>query len=174
MGLVRQLLGPYMEAVSLFGMTLLIVLIGYVFYRRRSSDPGARTLAKWMFVCCLLLLTAVTLMPSPMRASAWDSNALNLIPGRTLLHGVGVSTRVGKQFLAGNVLVFAALGALARLTWRWSVRAIIVRGLLLSTSIELLQLVLPLGRSTDVDDVLLNVAGAALGAVFAAQALRVE
>ena len=83
----------------------------------------------------------------------------------------------------GNVVVFIPLGAaLAAATllrypmgqrrgfWRWWLKVSLI-GLALSLFIELGQLAIP-GRVTDVDDVILNTAGTAFGALIVWSAFR--
>ncbi len=82
--------------------------------------------------------------------------------------------------LLGNIAVFIPLGAaLAAATFparpagrherrfsiRWWLRIIVI-GFLLSMSIELIQLAIP-SRATDIDDVILNTLGTAIGAILA-------
>lgn len=81
---------------------------------------------------------------------------------RGLRRAVVVASRVA---LAGNVVMFVPIGALAALAFRSGWWRATVSGVALSLLVELLQLVL--GRSADVDDVLLNSCGAALGAAVA-------
>ncbi len=67
----------------------------------------------------------------------------------------------------GNVVLFAPLGAALRsrgTELRWAVLA----GLALSTAVEVAQLVVP-GRTTSVDDVLLNTLGVVAGYLLAAR-----
>lgn len=60
-----------------------------------------------------------------------------------------------------NVLLFLPLGA-ALCLLRWQVTRVTVAGLALSVSVELTQLAVP-GRTTSVDDVILNTVGTAAG-----------
>jgi glycopeptide antibiotics resistance protein len=69
--------------------------------------------------------------------------------------------------VVGNVLAFAPFGALLRLQRLTLVRVALV-GLGVSATIEVLQLAIP-GRTTSVDDVLLNVTGTVLGGWLAAR-----
>ena len=90
--------------------------------------------------------------------------AVNLVPGRTIRafwqRGSQTQQLVN---LAGNVAVFLPLGFLPPLLWRrwrhWWAALALSGGV--SCLIEFLQLFL--GRSVDVDDVLLNVLGGFLG-----------
>jgi glycopeptide antibiotics resistance protein len=107
-------------------------------------------------------------------------NTVNLVPFRKhmaaahrLLSG-GPAAIDAARFLfidvLGNVAVFFPIGlslagALGYLLPRHRVWATIALGATLSISIELIQLSIP-GHATDVDDVLFNTIGAALGAVL--------
>jgi len=70
--------------------------------------------------------------------------------------------------VVGNLLVFAALGALLPVRWPAGTGTVALVAAGASVAVELLQYALDLGRVSSVDDVLLNT----LGAVLAAQASR--
>jgi glycopeptide antibiotics resistance protein len=108
-------------------------------------------------VGALLAVLAVTTMNGP------GGTGVNLMPGsgiRTTLNNV--NRDLGLLNLVGNVVMFAPVGFLMPLATRLSLRGVVVVCVSLSVSVELLQLML--GRSLDVDDVLLNTFGGALGA----------
>ena len=63
--------------------------------------------------------------------------------------------------ILGNIVMFMPFGFFFSLLWRISGKKAVAAGFLISLSIELIQLMLP--RSTDIDDLILNTAGAALG-----------
>jgi len=107
-------------------------------------------------------------------------NTINLVPLREhtranvcLLDGcpdVAKSARFLFIDVAGNVVVFvpiglALAGALAGLSNRRRLWMAVALCAALSIGIELFQLTIP-SRATDVDDVLFNTVGAALGAFF--------
>ena len=89
------------------------------------------------------------------------SRALDLVPFADLAGHLGTASAV--EQIGGNLLVFAALGAAAPMRWPigWRVVALAAAG---SVAIEIAQFVLAIGRVSSVDDVLLNVVGAALAA----------
>jgi hypothetical protein len=64
-----------------------------------------------------------------------------------------------------NILLFVPIGLLGPLRWRWfdSWARLIVASAIFSSTIELLQYVLPIGRQTSVTDVLMNTLGATVG-----------
>jgi hypothetical protein len=70
--------------------------------------------------------------------------------------------------IGGNLLVFSALGALLPVRWPAGTARVALVAALASTTVEILQYALALGRVSSVDDVLLNT----LGAVLAAQVTR--
>lgn len=100
------------------------------------------------------------------------AGGLQLVPLRDLLDVLrGGDTLVQ---LVGNLLAFAAVGfflpmrlRLARAPWVPLVVALVVAGL--AVVVEALQFVLPLGRVSSIDDVLINAVGAALASLLSMQ-----
>ena len=100
------------------------------------------------------------------------AGGLQLVPLRDLLDVLlGADTLVQ---LVGNLLAFAAVGfflpirlRLAPARWVPAVIGLIAAGL--SVVVEVLQWVLPLGRVTSVDDVLVNALGATLASLLSAR-----
>jgi glycopeptide antibiotics resistance protein len=90
-----------------------------------------------------------------------SGRALDLVPFADLAGQLGAASAV--EQIGGNLLVFAALGAAAPMRWAigWRVVALAAAG---SVAIEIAQYFLAIGRVSSVDDVLLNVVGAALAA----------
>ncbi len=68
--------------------------------------------------------------------------------------------------IGGNLLVFAALGALLPVRWPVGTSTVLLVAALAATTVETLQYLLALGRVSSVDDVLLNTLGAALAGQF--------
>ena len=139
----------------------------------------------WLAAALVVLwLLSLTLRPGR------HTNEMNLVPFSQKLPAVACVLTPGcdgawpsARFLfvdaLGNLAVFVPLGmTLAAATWplrrgqnpaprpsrRWWLR-IVAAGCLFSLSIELIQLFIP-GRATDVDDVILNTLGTAVGAVM--------
>jgi glycopeptide antibiotics resistance protein len=107
-------------------------------------------------------------------------NTVNLVPFRDhawavrcLLSDCPAVTSAAYSILIdvlGNVVVFFPIGlslagALGGLPYRRRLQTVIAIGAALSIGIELMQLTIP-SRATDVDDVLFNTIGTALGAAF--------
>ena len=111
-----------------------------------------------------LAIAVVTLLPQP-----WSlPGGVNLVPFASTrqLATNSVAASVAVRNVAGNVLLFVPFGFFAAAWWRgrrpWAVA--VGAAAALSVAVEVGQAVFPSGRSVDVDDVILNVCGAAIGA----------
>lgn len=96
----------------------------------------------------------------------------NLVPGATIAQELNnPNSGLGLVNVAGNVVMFLPVGGLMVLAFglRWW-RAT-AAGAAISVAIEVTQLT-ALGRSADIDDVLLNTVGAGLGALVGVVLLR--
>ncbi|MFJ9390657.1 VanZ family protein [Nocardioides sp. NPDC101246] len=100
---------------------------------------------------------------------------LTLLPGNNGILSGNVSlvpfedmSTMGPIGLIGNLLIFAALGFFGpiRFPALRSVWRVLVLATAASVSIEVLQHLLPLGRVSSVDDVILNAGGATVAAVL--------
>jgi glycopeptide antibiotics resistance protein len=83
-----------------------------------------------------------------------------------------VAASVAVRIVVFNILLFVPLGfALMLRTRRWVVA--VGAACCTSVAIETLQALLPLGRTTNVDDVILNAIGAAVGGGIAVAVLQI-
>jgi glycopeptide antibiotics resistance protein len=90
---------------------------------------------------------------------------VNLVPLVDLVDQLAGSAAVAFFQVVGNLLVFAAFGALAPVRWRLAPWAVVAVAATASVTVEILQYGLDLGRVSSIDDVLLNAAGAGLAAL---------
>lgn len=125
----------------------------------RLSTRTRRRLAIAVFAAYLLLLLDMTIRWLPVHHPP-----VNLVPFRTIADDL---TDGGKGFIVnfvGNVVAFVPVGAVPAWLWpRWArFGRVVLLGLAFSASIELTQY-LTARRVADVDDLILNTAGAALG-----------
>jgi glycopeptide antibiotics resistance protein len=88
-----------------------------------------------------------------------------LVPGRDLANQLAEGLPNLLVQLGGNLLLFAAFGALAPLRYRIGFGTVVAIAALGSTGIELAQYLLDIGRFSSVDDVVVNTAGAGLAAL---------
>lgn len=129
--------------------------------RREGRERGVRAGA-----AVLLVGASVTVMILTWAGLGSSGNSgINLIPGAGLRAAVAnVNARVGLINLVGNVALFVPIGVLAVLAGWSTLRAIVIAAGL-SALIEVVQFVV--GRTADIDDVLLNALGGAMGALLA-------
>lgn len=152
----------------------------------RHRQSRVKTIARVLLLLYLGWLLAATLFPVPiarpdhssdLKASVNRPNAIPLAGIRQTLDVPGVWPRV--RLLAGNVLVFVPFGLLLPLAVPRlrRARSVFLAGVLLSGGIELAQLGISLllgtwYRMSDIDDVLLNVAGVMLGWILSRLSCR--
>ncbi|GAB2509250.1 VanZ like family protein [Corynebacterium atrinae] len=165
---------------------LVAVALGYIIFStinlfRRAdnqSDAPWWCFPFWAYICAV---PAYTLAPSPVPAGMDCSQppAIQYFPGESLIHawtlaqvGTGISRLVNVytvQYLL-NAVLFAPLGAFLALMTTWSLKRIGASAALVSLSIEVIQatewfgLVECMFRTAQLDDVILNTAGAVGGA----------
>jgi len=161
---------PLLPLIPLGLAAVGIAILGLTLFRTSQGRPRAAALSSSALVVMLVasIVSILTLtLPSPIGAS---SRSTILVPFSELRYGAAAEA-IGQ--LVGNAILFMPFGFLAPLRWHRldSVARILVVSAAFSVVIELLQLVLPSGRQTSVTDVIMNVAGAALGYV-AMRALR--
>jgi glycopeptide antibiotics resistance protein len=136
--------------------------------KRHIDNRTVRT-ALLLAAIYLVLLLTLTFLPlgDPEGARA---SALNLVPFKTINHALrnGPGTQ-GFLIFLGNVAAFVPVGLLVpMLIRRWQAVTVLVTAILLSVGIELGQYAISRFidvpyRSADIDDVILNVAGALIG-----------
>ena len=137
----------------------LIYLIFWFCIRKKEQLPLRIHLLRWLFSAYLVSLVLLTLVPSGHEAD------INLIPFRSLAFAVESGFETAQNLLLLNILLFVPLGVFLPLVFKKAEK--IAKTVLIcfgaSLAIELLQLIFPLGRAFDVDDLILNTFGGALG-----------
>lgn len=166
---------------------LLLAPFVYRSYRRRGELGLGASLLAFSFLVYGLALVAYTLLPLPVIDEAWCADHRRLTtpqldPARFLDDiadnqlGTGVHSvlaNVAVQQVVFNVALFVPLGAFLRLYFRErGVPAVVLAGFVVSLLIELTQLtgnwfLFPCPyRLFDVDDLLANTLGTAIGVLF--------
>lgn len=164
-----------MGGVMLLALPLWLLLRTLWLLRKQQSPRWGRELLLALFCLYLIGLASQTLIGPRWRPegmglveyarSRWQQGwGINLDPGFTIRSMLEKGSRGQKLVnLAGNVLIFAPMGFLPPVLWKkarhWWAALGLSAGL--SCLIEFLQLFL--GRSVDVDDLLLNTLGGLLG-----------
>ena len=146
-----------------------VAMIGVVVLGRARDLSWLTIIIRCALICAVALVLSVTLFPLPIEARLWRFHRpfsnLHLSPFGTIRAQLGFGLRHSEaRELIGNVALFVPLGFLlpvaARTCRRLWVTLAAAAGL--SILIETVQALLP-SHATDVDDVILNTAGAALG-----------
>jgi glycopeptide antibiotics resistance protein len=101
---------------------------------------------------------------------------IHLLPLRDLATQLAGDPGVAVAQVGGNLLVFAAFGALAPLRFPALARLPVIIGLAAagSLAVETLQCALPLGRVSSIDDVRLNATGAGVAGLVTRRWWRAE
>jgi len=170
--------GPYIDDLAAFVVALgvggLLVVHGWLTGARKRTILSR--LFGVVYAAWVVSMTLLPFAPGPLGSGAgldpYWRNSVNLVPGETIeLYLRSDLGRVAWQNLFGNLLLLVPLGALGPLAWRKldSWKRVIGAGLSISVAIELLQFakrffdMTGMTRSVDIDDVILNTAGVALG-----------
>jgi VanZ like protein len=160
--LFRDFAVPVVSAAAALPVAVLIVF--WLAKRRRLA--GATD--EWAFRSALaeigmIIGTApwvwMILTPNPGHA-----RGRNLVPFRDLANQFHIGLGFAAVQIGGNLLVFAALGFFLPIRFRVSATFVLVVGIACSSTVEILQWVLRLGRFSSVDDVIVNATGAFLAA----------
>jgi glycopeptide antibiotics resistance protein len=174
----RSLVTPFLIASSIVVPFWLAFRLFRLRTRGQRTSPGRESLLL-VFVVYLACLAAATLAPNyNPRLRIEDTTRAEFRPDIATLTCASASLPAGSRArhfcmynAKGNILLFLPLGFLLPLVWRrlgfWKGLQI---ALGLSVSIEVLQLVSRAWgsyRATDVNDVILNVAGACIGLAIA-------
>ncbi|WZH38944.1 MAG: VanZ family protein [Microbacterium enclense] len=161
-----------------FGIVLIVtlvagiplgVLVAYVLGRHRIRRGWARD-AAWRSAIAEVGMVVGTLPWVWMiMTPTGGAGGLQFVPFRDLLRVLAGDDAVVQ--LVGNLLVFAALGFFFPVRFRLGRPSMVVPivtlvAAALSAVLEMLQLVLHLGRVTSVDDVIVNAAGAAIASLL--------
>lgn len=133
---------------------------------RHIGRQQVRRVLTVILAVCILCIGVITLGPGPV-----DTEMLrpyNLMPFESFRE----SRRSGAEAI-GNIILFAPVGTVLSLLTRVALRSVTV-ATFLSVCIESLQFILASGRYADVDDVLLNALGAAIGVSLVATFLMLS
>lgn len=174
----------------------LAVLLAAGAYGLWKRVPGWRTFLILCFIVYASMVVEVTLFPIPVSfaeiarfrsdPSLYVSPDLNIVPFRSIMAGARGPAAISASVLArnwlGNLLLLLPLGVMAPLIWSRfrNVRQATLFFVAVSLSIELAQYVGSFHvfgirwKSADVDDLIVNVAGALLGFLLMKLLIRVR
>lgn len=122
-----------------------------------------------LFALYIVFLLRITLFKQAnlynlLAAVGASERTINIIPLWSIVDMASSSLSIKRMMenILGNVVIFIPLGLLLPVIFKRESRDILLGGVILSASIEIIQLIFGLG-STDIDDFILNMLGAMLG-----------
>lgn len=159
-----------------------LVVIAFTFFmmhrmRQQRQESGAvtgRTILQLLFIWYLCAVAAVTVIPLRATPARWSEDHVNFTPVIRSIHRWRyvsfVHDRDGiqnfKVNLVGNIIMFMPFGFFLALLYRKRIGGVLIVAAAASICIETLQALNMLAhyyRYVDIDDVILNTSGAALG-----------
>jgi glycopeptide antibiotics resistance protein len=184
--MIRHYVGPVAQGVGIFALVVMVLAVPYLIwqYRRQGTVKPRRALVHATFVLYLICAWALVLLPLPDPASLRHPVPANLVPFQWWTDMMNTLEKSGGGWRAlltngpllvrvFNVALTVPLGIYLRRWWQRGLIGTTVAGFGLSLAFELTQLTAIWGlypmpyRSFDVDDLIANTAGAALGWVLA-------
>ncbi len=151
-------------------ITYILIRIIYMKRKKKILD-GKKELLYFIFACYLIVIFSATVMPTWYESTIdgvtrigilRTEHKFNFIPFRTILYFWSDTSGENSVInLLANIGLLFPFGVLFPVIWKKYRKRTILFGTLISLSIEILQII-P-GRSTDIDDLILNVIGCAVG-----------
>ncbi len=167
MRMIQELLGYFL--IGIIGMLALAILYLPIYFVLRKKIPFMRQLAYFLLIVCFLVICGSTILldiaidfmsGEPVLA---ETHHLNLIPFQFITTTWSMDARKQITQETANVLMFLPMGFIFPVVFKkmsgfWKTTACMM---LFSFSIEFIQYFI--GRSADIDDLILNTLGGALG-----------
>jgi glycopeptide antibiotics resistance protein len=165
--IIQEILGYFL--IGIIGMAILAVCYLPIYFIMRKKMPLLRQIAYFLFIGCVLVISTATFLDWVIiclldgRAIFATEHSLNLIPFRFITETWDMGVRKQITQTIANILMFLPLGFIfpvafkkARTFYKTTICM-----LLFSFLIEFVQYFI--GRSADIDDLILNTSGAMLG-----------
>ena len=154
---------PVVPVLVVCGVAVLVAGAVFILVVRRPDLRRAVVVtSRVLLACAVLAVLALTLI------GGYDGALyFNAVPGSGIARQLrNVNSGLGLVNIVGNIVLFLPIGALLVLASSMGARRATLIGASMSLAVEVTQLAF--GRSADIDDVLLNTLGAAIGAALAA------
>lgn len=174
---VRTIHGELGAIAVYIGLGTIATLLAAAYFAlsRRGALPAgevSRRVMRGLLLWTLIATLALTLWPAPHPGLLPRGGRPNLVPVAAWFDAY--FPRRTAAGAVGNIGLFVPFGALLLAAYpRLRIRRVVLVAALLSTVIECLQYVFAVGRISDVNDVITNTLGGALGALVAAGAAKV-
>ncbi len=145
-----------------------LYLSGRILYRKiQQKQQGRKTDLCREFVLVLLTAYLTMLFVQTWVVDTGGTNEINLIPFSVIEVQIADMYRSEANYslfmlnILGNIAVFVPIGMMTAYLYKLDLKKCMFTGFLISLIIEVVQL--PLNRTSDVDDLILNTTGAAAG-----------
>lgn len=165
--IIQEILGYFL--IGIIGMVILAVCYLPVYFILRKRIPLSRQIAGFLFGACVFVICTATFLEWIVmslldgRAILGAEHSLNLIPFRFITETWAMGTRKQVTQTIANIVMFLPLGFIfpvvfkkARTLWKTFVCM-----MCFSFFIEFVQFFI--GRSADIDDLMLNTLGGVCG-----------
>lgn len=154
----------------------LIGIVAYIIFRvifmkcRKKEFVLKRELLLFVFASYCVIIISATVMPQWCESTidgvthiefVRNEPKFNFIPFKSILSFMELTGENSKINLFANLFLLFPFGLLFPVIWPAYKKKTLIYGLLISVTIEVMQII-P-GRSTDVDDIILNVLGCSIG-----------
>lgn len=167
-----QLWRAFRDVIPLFSIVVLIGLISILVFLRLNRKRGVdlkRLVLNSLLAFTIIGVLFVTILPSSYGERV--PRIINIVPFvdmyQILFHSVDIMVPI--RNLGFNILLFVPFGFFMAMRKPLSNRRlgqITLIGAILSLGIEVVQYAIPMGRTADINDVILNTIGASLGCVI--------
>ena len=165
--IVQELLGYFL--IGIIGMVILAICYLPLYFVLRKKIPLLRQIVYFLFGVCILVISSATFLEwiitclSDGRAIFTTEHSLNLIPFQFLTEKWEMDTRKQITQTIANILMFVPLGFIFPVAFK-KMRTLcktFVCMMVFSFFIEFVQFFI--GRSADIDDIMLNTLGGVIG-----------
>ncbi|SDB98821.1 VanZ family protein [Shouchella lonarensis] len=170
---MEQLWYSFSDVIPIFTVMIPFVLgISWLHFKRQRKKGLSHREAFFfsstgaLFILSIIGILLVTLLP----IYGMRSQTLQLKPFSSILHLLeySITASVTIRLIGFNMILFMPFGLFFSLRFhrKMSVWTITFLGMLFSTGIETAQYVLAIGRTSNIDDVILNTTGTFIGALI--------
>ncbi|SDK35628.1 VanZ family protein [Lacicoccus qingdaonensis] len=170
-----ELYHAFAPILPIFILLMMIIVIVFLFLNR-SAGKDARNFKRRMtliiyigFTVTIVGMILVTLMPTD-----YPNQMIQLVPFSSITETLEYATpRAIVNSLLMNIILFIPFGLFLYILTRKPFLTTVL-ACLMSISIEVLQYVLPIGRISNIDDVILNTLGGIIGMLCGVLVLKLQ
>nr|WP_245202409.1 VanZ family protein [Jeotgalicoccus pinnipedialis] len=169
------MLEAFKPIIPIFIITLMVFLFVLMFINYKIGYRLNNFKRILLFVTYFgLIMTIVGIFLVTMMPTSIENNSLNLKPFSTIQDLLNFATREAIfNNIIMNIVLFMPFGFFMYLALRRELLVSLI-GMSLSVLVETLQFIFPIGRTSNIDDVILNVIGTIIGIIIGVIFLKIE